>query len=313
MFVPVAEVGASQNNVACYARVSDIYKIVLFNMNPVDWSKVELNKAERITTNIGDFSMLHFSNAKWFNFVPCYSGVPTGVYEGKLDLLLRLGHTVDIEKFQSHLTDDTELIGAWSLEIGQSDFTKAVEKDIREFMSQKREQGTAVLPGATGDVGMRGNGANAFGPSELTNVFNGGVTTTEAERKVSRVFANVIHNGVWSVGKKLVNYEDDGKGYRKSLKDVFRTTHCPDNLLVAVEVDLLNVDKFSDVVAMASRAKEILSILMSAADVNSQASRDAVKLGLACSMAFSELMCNLHILHWNRDELEGLTQLAWVA
>lgn len=305
LFVKQTEVGAFQNSVACYANLDDVYKIIFSNVEPVFWAQLDLNKAGRISTNIGEFSMVYFSNAKWFKFEPSDNGIPAGVYEQELELLLKYGHTFDIHKF--NLIIDSKIIGSWSLDLvegqtnGQRTFSKAVEDDILALA----EDDDQVVNGNS-------DAQDRMTQARKRNVFFGGAATKKTEYVVSRILANVIHNAVWSVGKQLINLEDDNTWYEKTLGDVFKGTNCPVELLNAVQTDLLAVKKFSEVCAMAATSTEILSVLLSAANVDAHISRATVRLGLACSMAFGELADNLSLLEWNLEQLNRLNVKTWL-
>lgn len=214
MFVKQAELGSFKENVACYANVSDIYKIVLSNLSPTYGPMVEL-KAERIMTNIGDFAMPYHSNAKLFHFVPSYNNVPTDLFEGKLELVLELGHTVDIGKFQTLLTGDTDFIGKkgpirlpWTREpnriLGNVLLRSRWERIFAHLYPKRANKWPVELPGVPGDVVIGENMEGLTEPVERTNVFYGGVKTKETEYEVSRVLDSVIHNAAKRVQGKIV-------------------------------------------------------------------------------------------------------------
>lgn len=121
---------------------------------------------------------------------PVRNHIPAGLRGEKRQLLLTVGHSVDIEKF--NMTDCMVSMGTWALDFDrenpegrQRDFSKAVERDIRSFMSP-------------GDV-LRENWAGQDGAAADTNVFYGGVTRKETEYEVLRVLTDVVHNAVRSV------------------------------------------------------------------------------------------------------------------
>lgn len=195
MFEVRDEVGAFGQNLACYVHTVDIYKIIFSNLEPSDRSKVKLNKAERIMTLIGDFSMLYYSNAKWFHFVPRYNRVPAGAYEEDLELLLKFGRSFDIGKFG--LASNPGLIGSWTYDLkevenGEREFSLAVEKDMQAVVDAFRVH--------SDNEGTKNGMSRKI---RSGNVFFGGVSTKEKEYEVSRVLANVIPNVVWVVGSGI--------------------------------------------------------------------------------------------------------------
>lgn len=307
------EVGSFGLNIACYASTVDIYKIIFSNLEPVDWAKIELNKAERIMTNIGDFSMLYLYNAKWFHFVPSYNGIPAGQYEQELKLLLEHGHTFNIGGF--NLTGNGNIIGAWSLdshkaiEGGQEHFTKAVERHILALADVSETSGSDG-----GDVDMVNDG-DRNGASDVLvgkSVFFGGVATAEKEYKVSRVLANVIHNALWLVGRKLIG---DGitDQYQNGLPEALGSACNAPDLLESVQVSLLAAQTFSEVREMASDAKKIVSKLIFGSNKQAKLNEETLTLGLACTKAFGVLHNNLSPLDWNVSRLDKLDQLVWLA
>lgn len=302
MFEARDEVGAFGESLACYVHAVDIYKIMLSNMHPSDWAKVTLNKVERVMTLIGDFSMLYYSNAKWFHFVPSYNRVPAGKYEEHLELLLQRGHTFDINRFGLTDFSNTKQLEPWLWSpyrnrrvfnftgLYEHPFSVAVEKDFREladeFMSIIDEE--------------KSQGGNGTSPTtEGRNVFLGGVTSREKEYEVSRVLASIINNLV------LVSI-------LKVLKESFffpnvRARNDPS--FEQFQMLFLTVQDFEGVRRLASLGKSCISELYR----QEKKSDEFIRLLFESTRALSVLSANLSVLDWSVEGLNGLNQKAWLA
>lgn len=60
-----------------------------------------LGKAQRVATDIGEFSSLYFQNMRWFHYTPSNPWGKEGVHLETFDALLRVGHTVTGHRFHS--------------------------------------------------------------------------------------------------------------------------------------------------------------------------------------------------------------------